>query len=65
LRLQLLVGCQGVEALRLAANGIGNVGAADADVLKQPVVQGQKFALGPTRPSPVSKSKENAAQDQF
>lgn len=36
--LQLLVGCQRVEILRLAANRMGNVGAADADVLEQPVV---------------------------
>jgi hypothetical protein len=49
----------------LAANGIGNVGATDPNVLQQAVIQGQKFALGAAAPAPVLKAKENAAQDQF
>ena len=49
----------------MAANGIGNVGAADPNVFEQPVVQGQEFALGAAAPAPVFNAKENAAQDQF
>jgi hypothetical protein len=48
----------------LAANGIGNVGATDPNVLEQAVVQGQKLALGAAAAAPVLKAKENAAQDQ-
>jgi hypothetical protein len=51
--------------LRVAANGMGNVCAANPNVLQQPIIQGKQLALGPAGPFPMSEFNEHAVQDEF
>src|SRR5262249_40750101 len=51
-------------AFQPAADGLRNIGTFDADILQQPIIQGQKLALGLARASPGPHFAENAAPDQ-